>query len=72
MHPLTAELADLADAELRFALDPEYRDGALCQAFEVVHERIRREPPGRQIDDLRDQAGRAMDEIKAARFQAVS
>ncbi len=72
MDPLAAELADLADAELRFALDPEYRDGALCQAFEVVYDRICREPSGQRANDLRDQAGRAMAEIKAARFQGVA
>ena len=36
MDPLAAELAELADAELQFALEPEHRDAALVQAFESV------------------------------------
>jgi len=36
-----AQLADLADAELHFALEPEYRQAALVRAMEVMVETIR-------------------------------
>ncbi len=84
MDPLAAELADLADAELRFALNPRQRDAALYSAFEVVLERIREETerveraPGStdrrklRVRHLQTQAERAMDRIKEARFQAIA
>jgi hypothetical protein len=82
MDPLAAELADLADAELQFALNLPQRDGALYAALAVVLERIRQEderacgagrPERRKwrLAELVVQAERAMDEIKQARFQAV-
>ena len=70
MDPLAAELADLADAELHWALNLPERDGALVRAFEVVLERVERERPGARA--LLEQARRAMDQVKDARFQAVS
>ncbi len=69
MNPLAAELADLADSELRWALNLQQRESALVQAFEVVLDRIRQE--GRKAHHLRDQAQRAMDQIKDARFQGI-
>jgi hypothetical protein len=83
MDPLAAELADLADAELRFSLQPERREAALVSAFEVVLERIgearaRADHGGRlgrgeplRLHELHDQARRAMDQIKDARFQGI-
>ncbi|HUT11352.1 MAG TPA: cobalamin-dependent protein [Thermoguttaceae bacterium] len=67
MDPLAAELADLADAQLQFALNPPHRDAALYRAFEVVLERVRRKGSGTLID----RAERAMEEIKESRFQTV-
>ncbi len=71
MDPLAAELADLADAELQFALNPEHREAALCQAMEAVLKRIGKERQSWRILHLRDQAERAMDQIKEVRFQAI-
>ena len=81
MDPLVADLADRADAELQWALEPEHRDGALLAAFEAVLDRIREErhrigaAAGRGgrlwIGQLHDQALRALDQIKEARFQAI-
>jgi len=81
MDPLVADLADRADAELQWALEPEHRDGALLAAFEAVLDRVREErhrigaAAGRGgrlwIGQLHDQALRALDQIKEARFQAI-
>ncbi len=83
MDPLAAELADLADAELRFSLQPERREAALVSAFEVVLERIGEawarvghggpscEAERLRMRHLHDQARRAMDQIKDARFQGI-
>jgi hypothetical protein len=83
MDPLAAELADLADAELRFALQPELRDAALCSAFEAVlkrigqeAERVEKNPRAddalrRRLRHLHDQARWAMDRIKDARFRGI-
>jgi len=82
MEPLAAELADLADGELRWALNLRERESGLLASFEVVLERIQEEERrtagrapgdgrGLRIARLRRQAERAMDEIRDARFQAV-
>jgi len=83
MDPLAAELADLADAELRWTLQPPRRDAALLSAFRVVLDRIgqerkRLERAGDVADrqrlrirDLHDQAERAMRHIMDARFQGI-
>ena len=83
MDPLAAELADLADAELRFTLQPEHRDGALQSALEVVlsrigeerqrveHDRTSNHGQKCRIRHLHDQARHAMGQIKEARFQAI-
>ena len=86
MDPLAAELADLADAELRWTLQPPRRDAALLSAFEVVLDRIGEErallerdrasdkSTERQrlrIRELHDQAERAMNQVKDARFQGI-
>lgn len=83
MDPLAAKLADLADAELRWTLQPPRRDAALLSSFEVVLERIREERErGERAGDrterqrqrilrLHDQAERAMSQIKDARFQGI-
>ncbi len=68
MNPLAAELADLADAELQFALQPEHRDAAIYQAFQVVVERIRREPCSPRTNLLREQAEWSWDQILDGRF----
>jgi hypothetical protein len=84
MDPLAAELADLADAELRFALNPPQRDAALFAALAVVLERIREE--GRHVErasasgdgrklrvrDLQAQAEHALDQVKEARFRGIT
>ncbi len=73
MDPLTAQLADLADAELRFALEPRHRDAALVQAMEVVVEQVRQSSPGwaDRGKRLLQQAERAMAEVGELRFRAV-
>ncbi len=83
MDPLAAELADLADAELQWALELERRDGALVASFEAIVARIGQEVERlRQdhsadrkwrlrIERLRDHAESALAEVKEARFQAV-
>ena len=84
MDVLAAELADLADAELRWALEPEQRDAALFAAFEAVLERIRDEEhrvrhsratsyrQKQRIRRLHDQVQLAMDEIKDSRFRGIA
>jgi hypothetical protein len=66
MDPLTAELADLADAELQWATRPEHREAALLRALAVVAEKLRRAArdaatPASRFDlaQLFDQAQRA-------------
>jgi len=83
MIPLAADLADLADSELRWTLNLPNRESALVQAMEVVLERIHEEEEavGRdrnssekrrlEIGHLREQTQRAMDQIKDARFQGI-
>ena len=84
MDPLAADLADLADAELQWTLHPEKREAALFSALEVVLTRIREEKErlehtaasaDRQklrLRQLHDQAKRAMDQVKDARFQGIT
>jgi len=67
MDPLVAELADLADAELQFALHLSQRDAALYRSFEVVLARIRQS----DRTDLIEAAHRALHQIKESRFQPV-
>lgn len=83
LDPLVAELADLADSELRWTLHLERRESALVQAFEVVLDRIRQEEQtiilDRKSTDARVsrirhlyyQAQLAMDQLKDARFQGI-
>jgi radical SAM superfamily enzyme YgiQ (UPF0313 family) len=77
MDPLVAELADLADAELQWALQPEQRDGALVSGMQVVvdriHETARTKASGTELrmKQLRFQADQAMAEIKECLFQQV-
>jgi hypothetical protein len=80
---LAAELADVADAELRFALNLPERDGALVAACEAMLERIGREEKsvladpraGRarraRIGQLRREAEWALDQIRESRFQEI-
>ena len=68
LDPLVAELLELADAELRFALEPNQKEAALVGAFRAVLERIKEAGS----PQLLDQAQRAMDQILDARFQPVS
>jgi hypothetical protein len=49
MDPVAAELAERADSELQFALQPEHRDAAVRQAVEAVVECLR----ARRDDDSR-------------------
>jgi len=83
MDPLVAELADLADAELRWALHLPQRESALSQAFEAVLARIDEEvtqvrhardgSPSRRarFDWLHEQAHWAMNRIRDVRFQGI-
>ena len=83
LNPLVAELADLADSELRWTLHLERRETALVEAFEVVLDRIRREEQAvsrdrkstdEQISSIRylhHRAQLAIDQIKDARFQGI-
>ena len=83
MDPLAAELADLADQQLHWALELQEREGALAAVFENVLERIIREearlrqdsssvdPANLRIRRLRRQAEEAMEQIKEVRFQGL-
>ncbi len=83
LDPLAADLADLADAELRFALNLPQRDGALMAAMVAVRDRAAREEASVQADpsasslrqarigQLRRQAEWAIQQVKEARFRAV-
>ncbi len=68
MDPLAAELADLADAELRFALEPEHRDAALFEALAVIDRRIAALPPSPRNDQLRAQSRWVLDSAREVRF----
>lgn len=83
MNPLVAELADLADAELHWALHLSHRDSALVAAFEAVvarigeearrirHEATSSSAQHAQIALLETQANWAMERIKPRRFQGL-
>lgn len=83
MDPLAADLAELADSELHWALELERRDGALAASFEAIVERIDREKERlrqdpratrnrkQRIGELRERAKFALMEVKEARFRAV-
>lgn len=69
MDPLVARLADLADSELQFALEPEQQKGALLSAMEVVVEELGRRRGERGVEDLFQRASLAMEEVREARFR---
>ena len=83
LDPLAADLADVADSELRFAINLPERDGALVAACEAVLERIAREETSvladpragaarrARIGQLRREAEWAVDEIKELRFREI-
>jgi hypothetical protein len=83
LDPFSADLADAADAELRFALNLPQRDGAMMAALEAVADRLARERASVQADPSTDAARRArieelhrrvewtIDQVKEARFRAV-
>jgi hypothetical protein len=83
LDPLAAELADAADAELRFALNLPQRDGALLAAMEAVADRLAREQASlrdgsaasasrrARVAELHQMAQWAIDQIKEVRFRAV-
>ncbi|MBN2293611.1 MAG: radical SAM protein, partial [Pirellulales bacterium] len=64
LDPLVADLLELADTELRFALEPRQKEAALVRGFEVVLDRIREEGD----PELMDQAQRAWSQILDVRF----
>jgi hypothetical protein len=80
---LAADLADVADSELRFAINLPQRDGALVAACEAMLERIAREETSVLADpqagtarragigQLRREAEWAVDEIKELRFREI-
>ena len=71
MNPLVADLADLADEQLHWTLNPETRSGALSDTMPLVIEHLRQlsrvDYPNR--DELLAQAQMAAEQIAAARFQ---
>ncbi len=82
MHPLVADLADRADAQLQWALDFAHREAALGSVFEVLLERIRelRDPasagatatpyqPAR-LERLEEQALAALGDLREIRLEA--
>lgn len=78
MDPLVAELADLADAELTYALQPVERDAAIGAAVEAVAERLEEEfaRTGQRMHHERlarlvENARRARDEVRQSRYRAV-
>jgi len=81
MDPLAAELADRADAELRFALNLPQRDGALMAAMEAVLECIVRQeqslPAGpcagrrARIAELKSRAQWGIEQLKESRFRGI-
>ncbi len=71
MNPLVAELADLGDAELQFALNLKQRDGALEAAMRAVLDRIRKLPSNERAGMLNDRAEWAMGRVMEDRFQAI-
>ncbi|MDY0168587.1 MAG: hypothetical protein RBS80_18710 [Thermoguttaceae bacterium] len=68
MDALAAELADLADAELRFALEPEHRDAALFEALAAIDRRIAALPRSPRNDRLRLQSRWALNAAREVRF----
>ncbi len=68
MDPLAAELADLADAELRYALQPEHRDAALFESLAVLDRYIATLPRGRRNEQLRAQSRWALNDARERRF----
>jgi len=68
MDPLAAELADLADAELRYALEPEHRDAALFEALAVLDCRLASLPDSSRNEELRARSRWALNDAREARF----
>lgn len=68
MDLLAAELADLADAELRFALEPEHRDAALFEALAAIDRRVAALPHSPRNEQLRSQSRWALDDVREVRF----
>jgi hypothetical protein len=71
MNPLTAELADAADAELQFAIHLAQRDGALEAAFRAVRKRIGEESNPKERQRLLAHVEWAIDRVMEERFQGV-
>jgi hypothetical protein len=83
LDPLAADLADAADAELRFALNLPQRDGALTAALGAVVDRLAREEASvradpsasaarrTRIEELQRRAEWVIEQVKEARFRAV-
>jgi hypothetical protein len=83
LDPFSADLADAADAELRFALNLPQRDGAMMAAMGAVAERLAREEASvwadpssgaarrARIEELQQRLDWAIDQVKEARFRAV-
>jgi hypothetical protein len=71
MDPLVAGLADLADEQLHWTLNPQTRDGALSETLPAVVERIQQLSPAEHPnrDELLAQARAAAEQVAGARFQ---
>ena len=71
MAPVVADLADLADEQLHWTLNPETRDGALLEVMPAVIAYLEQLSPEEHPDRdaLLAQARMAEEEIKEARFQ---
>ena len=68
MELLAAELADVADAELRYALQPEHRDAALFEAIAAMDRHIAHLPSSLRNEQLRAQSRWALDDARERRF----
>lgn len=68
MDPLAAELADLADAELRYAIQPEHRNAALFESLAALDRHLTSLPHGPRTDQLRAQSCWALNDARERRF----
>lgn len=68
MNPLAAELADLADAELRYALQPEHHDAALFESLAVLDRHLATLPRTPRNEQLRAQSRWALNDARERRF----
>ncbi|MDZ7615430.1 MAG: cobalamin-dependent protein [Patescibacteria group bacterium] len=68
MDPLAAKLADLADAELRYALQPEHRDAALFESLAALDRHLATLPRSPRNEQFRLQSRWALNDVRERRF----